>query len=113
MNQELSPRSRAWYKRRSESRPKGVPRRQPARSKTFPVAWSRLLPALPEVRIEAFAEALARVNPAPRILPISARTMEGMAEWLSWLAALRAASRSVEPSHFVSRPAAILRGEAR
>ncbi len=72
-----------------------------------------LLPALPEVRIEAFAEALARVNPAPRILPISARTMEGMAEWLSWLAALRAASRSVEPRQFVSRPAAILRGETR
>ena len=63
-----------------------------------------LLPALPGVRIEAFAEALAQVNPAPRLLPISARSLEGVPEWLSWLAALRAASRAVE-SRQVAAPA--------
>ena len=63
-----------------------------------------LLPALPEVRIEAFAEALARVNPVPRILPVSSRTMEGMSQWLAWLDALRAASRAVESRPLESRP---------
>ena len=63
-----------------------------------------LLPLLPEVRIEAFAEALARVNPAPRILPISSRTQAGMSQWLAWLDALRAASRTVDSRPGHSRP---------
>ena len=48
-----------------------------------------LLPALPEVRIEAFEESLAKVNPHPLLLPISARSYAGLAAWLSWIAQRR------------------------
>jgi len=44
-----------------------------------------LLPALPDVAIERFADALSRVNPRPKLLPISARSFTGMEDWLSWL----------------------------
>ena len=47
-----------------------------------------LLPHLPDVSIEAVAEALARVMPRPLFLPISARTGEGFQAWLTWLAHL-------------------------
>jgi len=50
-----------------------------------------LLPYLPEVRVDAIRDALARVNPAPALLPVSARTGEGMSEWLSWLESRRPA----------------------
>ena len=55
-----------------------------------------LLPAMPEIRISAFAEALARVNPHPHLLPLSARTGVGMPAWIAWLDSLRAASMQVE-----------------
>jgi len=54
-----------------------------------------LLPHLPEVRIEAIADALARVMPVPTLLPLSAHSGEGVGAWLSWLEAA-----------LVSRPAA-------
>jgi hydrogenase nickel incorporation protein HypB len=54
-----------------------------------------LLPALPDVRIEAFQDALSRVNPNPRLLPVSARTHAGMDAWLRWLESLRAAVREL------------------
>jgi hydrogenase nickel incorporation protein HypB len=44
-----------------------------------------LLPHLPDVRLENIADALARVMPSPRMLPLSARTGEGMGAWLDWL----------------------------
>jgi hydrogenase nickel incorporation protein HypB len=50
-----------------------------------------LLPALPEVRLEAFAESLAKVNPRPRIIPVSSRSLAGIADWLGWLGGLRQA----------------------
>jgi hydrogenase nickel incorporation protein HypB len=43
-----------------------------------------LLPYL-EIRVEAVREALARVAPVPKLLRVSARTGEGVAEWLAWL----------------------------
>lgn len=48
-----------------------------------------LLPHLPEVRLEAIADALARVMPSPRFLPVSSRTGEGMGAWLDWLGVRR------------------------
>jgi hydrogenase nickel incorporation protein HypB len=45
-----------------------------------------LLPYLPDVRLEAIADALARVMPQPTWFPVSARTGEGMDRWLDWLA---------------------------
>jgi hydrogenase nickel incorporation protein HypB len=53
-----------------------------------------LLPHL-DVRVETVRDALARVNPAPRLLPISARTGEGVAEWMAWLVARSSARRRV------------------
>ena len=50
-----------------------------------------LLPHL-DVKVETIREALARVMPRPRAICVSARTGEGIAEWLAWLEALRASS---------------------
>ncbi|HTO86714.1 MAG TPA: hydrogenase nickel incorporation protein HypB [Thermoanaerobaculia bacterium] len=49
-----------------------------------------LLPHLPDVRVDAIKDALARVNPAPALLPLSARTGEGLAQWTAWLESRRA-----------------------
>ena len=49
-----------------------------------------LLPALPDIRIEAFQESLAKVNPHPRIIPVSSRSLMGIAAWIGWLSQLRA-----------------------
>jgi hydrogenase nickel incorporation protein HypB len=60
-----------------------------------------LLPYLPDVRLENIADALARVMPSPKMLPLSARTGEGMRAWLSWLAACGESSRrrDLSPEH--------------
>ena len=54
-----------------------------------------LLPHLPSVRLEAIAEALARVMPVPTFLPISASTGEGLQAWVEWLAYLLQRPRDV------------------
>ena len=48
-----------------------------------------LLPHL-DVRVEAVKDALARVMPDLALVPISARSGVGMAEWIAWLEARRA-----------------------
>lgn len=53
-----------------------------------------LLPHLPDVRIDAIADALAHVMPQPVFFPVSARTGEGMDRWLEWLENLRSTRRS-------------------
>jgi hydrogenase nickel incorporation protein HypB len=53
-----------------------------------------LLPHLPDVSLAAIEDALARVMPQPRALPVSARTGEGLGAWLDWLAARRPAAVS-------------------
>ncbi len=47
-----------------------------------------LLPHLPDVRLGAIADALARTMPQPRLIPVSATSGEGIGEWLEWLEAL-------------------------
>jgi hydrogenase nickel incorporation protein HypB len=49
-----------------------------------------LLPHLPDVRLETIAEALGRVMPEPRMLPLSARSGEGVGAWIEWLETARA-----------------------
>jgi hydrogenase nickel incorporation protein HypB len=56
-----------------------------------------LLPHL-DVRTEAIADALARVMPEVRLLPLSARSGEGMQDWLAWLESRRSHGRSGEPA---------------
>ena len=46
-----------------------------------------LLPHLPSVNVSAIRDALARVMPDPRAIPISPLTGEGMADWMEWLTA--------------------------
>jgi hydrogenase nickel incorporation protein HypB len=48
-----------------------------------------LLPHLPDIRIEAIADSLARVMPRPAFLPVSARTGAGMDCWIEWLSSVR------------------------
>ncbi|MBN1961918.1 MAG: hydrogenase nickel incorporation protein HypB [Deltaproteobacteria bacterium] len=43
-----------------------------------------LLPHV-DVRVEAIQEALKKIMPQPRLICLSARTGEGMSEWLAWL----------------------------
>jgi hydrogenase nickel incorporation protein HypB len=44
-----------------------------------------LLPHLSGYRLDAVRDALARVNSAPALLPISAQSGEGVSEWIAWL----------------------------
>ena len=46
-----------------------------------------LLPALPDFDRAALDDALARVMPRPRLLALSARSGEGVAQWAEWLEA--------------------------
>ena len=48
---------------------------------------SDLLPHLPFVNVDAIRDALARVMPDPRLIPVSPITGEGMADWMEWLTA--------------------------
>ncbi len=48
-----------------------------------------LLPYLPEVRVEAIEESIARLMPRPALIPVSARTGQGMDRWIDWLAGAR------------------------
>lgn len=45
-----------------------------------------LLPYLPDVSLDAIEDALSRVMPRPRSFAVSARTGDGMQQWLDWLA---------------------------
>lgn len=53
-----------------------------------------LLPHLPDVSVAAIEASLARVRPNARVLPVSARTGEGMSAFIDWLLGLRG-----RPSH--------------
>jgi hydrogenase nickel incorporation protein HypB len=44
-----------------------------------------LLPHLPDVSVAAVREALGRVAPQALLLPVSARSGEGLPEWFGWL----------------------------
>lgn len=70
-----------------------------------------LLPYLPGVSVEAVADALARVNPRPRLLPVAATTGAGLNAWLGWLdeqlAALDAPPAGPPPA---LRPQGVFRG---
>jgi len=57
-----------------------------------------LLPHL-DVRVEAVKDALARVMPDLALVPISARSGVGMAEWIAWLEARRAGLERSPAAH--------------
>jgi hydrogenase nickel incorporation protein HypB len=57
-----------------------------------------LLPHL-DFRVGAVVDALARVMPEPDVLQVSARTGEGVPEWVAWLERRRAAqARGARPA---------------
>ena len=56
-----------------------------------------LLPHLPDVRVAAIEEALARVMPAPELIAVSATSGEGVPRWIRWLAARREELRITGP----------------
>ena len=58
-----------------------------------------LLPHLPQIRIEAIADALAHVMPRPRYMCVSATTGEGIEQWLTWLEQLRMRQPGCEVTH--------------
>ena len=53
-----------------------------------------LLPYLPDVSVDAIRDALAHVMPNPVMLPVSARTGEGIERWNAWLDELRRKGRA-------------------
>lgn len=53
-----------------------------------------LLPHLPEIDVQRIRESLGRVMPVPRVLELSARTGQGLQEWIDWL---RRQERQVAP----------------
>jgi len=57
-----------------------------------------LLPHL-EVDVAAIKDGLSRVMPDPKVIMVSARTGEGMAEWLEWLEAQRPKQHAHTHSH--------------
>jgi hydrogenase nickel incorporation protein HypB len=57
-----------------------------------------LLPHLPDVSLDRIVDSLRRVMPDPRFIAVSARTGEGIEDWLAWLAAQEA---RVAPAHYV------------
>lgn len=57
-----------------------------------------LLPHL-DVDVAAIEAALARVMPAPRMIRVSARTGEGIHDWIAWLEAQRAQLHAREHRH--------------
>jgi hydrogenase nickel incorporation protein HypB len=62
-----------------------------------------LQPHLPDFRMNALVDALARVMPCPEMIPISARTGQGVEQWLAWLETRHAAVR--EPATETANPA--------
>jgi hydrogenase nickel incorporation protein HypB len=62
-----------------------------------------LLPHL-DYRVEAVEDALARVMPQPETIRFSARSGEGLAEWLAWLGRRRAARPRAAPAPAGSHP---------
>jgi hydrogenase nickel incorporation protein HypB len=56
-----------------------------------------LLPHL-DFRVEAVLDALARVMPQPGVIRVSARTVEGVPEWIAWLEERRAAQAKGVPA---------------
>ena len=48
-----------------------------------------LLPALPDFDLRALEEALAAVMPLPRVIAVSARSGQGIDEWVEWMQRLR------------------------
>jgi hydrogenase nickel incorporation protein HypB len=59
-----------------------------------------LLPHL-ELDVAALVDGLARVMPSPSLLPVSARTGEGLPAWREWLERRRAAAQAVERSRIL------------
>jgi hydrogenase nickel incorporation protein HypB len=57
-----------------------------------------LLPHL-DFRVEAVLDALSRTMPQPAVLRVSARTGEGVAEWISWLETRRAGQPKAAAAH--------------
>ena len=61
-----------------------------------------LLPALPEISVTRIGDSLARVMPKPRLMPVSARSGDGLNAWLSEL-----------ETHCPTRPKAPIEQEVR
>jgi hydrogenase nickel incorporation protein HypB len=57
-----------------------------------------LLPHLPGIRIDAIADALARVMPSPSFIPVSAVSGVGMGDWVHWLSRTRRHVHPASPS---------------
>lgn len=56
-----------------------------------------LLPHLPEISLARIVDALGHVMPEPRYIAVSARTGEGIDEWVNWLADQET---DVAPAHY-------------
>ena len=58
-----------------------------------------LLPYLPDISLARIVDSLRRVMPDPRYLAVSARTGQGIDEWITWLAEHHVHSTHAHPAH--------------
>lgn len=56
-----------------------------------------LLPHLPGYSVPAVEDALSRVMPDPKLIPVSARSLEGISVWVDWLMNLRVKKTEPKP----------------
>lgn len=64
------------------------PRKYPVmfrRADLVVITKTDLLRAMPEVDLGAMRESIAAVMPEPRVIEVSAKTGEGIEEWIAWL----------------------------
>jgi hydrogenase nickel incorporation protein HypB len=62
-----------------------------------------LLPHLPDISLREIEESIAKVMPSPRTLAVSARTGQGIEDWVAWLRTQRQSvqsrARAAHPHH--------------
>ena len=58
-----------------------------------------LLPYLPDISLARIVDSLRRVMPDPKHLAVSARTGQGIDEWITWLAEHHVHSTHAHPAH--------------
>ena len=58
-----------------------------------------LLPYLPDISLDRIVDSLRRVMPDPKFIAISARTGQGIDQWIAWLQEQERSEHRTHPEH--------------